>query len=88
MAQTISAITGTSQPRQWVEFERIKQNWKLQDGIKHPYMDQFTVSLERELFKDASISVSYIYRNWKNIIGVYDTLAQYAADRLPGHAPQ
>jgi len=62
---------------QWVEFERIKQNWKLQDGIKHPYMNQFTFSLERELFRDASVSVSYIDRDWKNIIGVYDTLAAY-----------
>jgi hypothetical protein len=42
-------------------------------------MDQFTVSLERELFRDASVSVSYIYRNWKNIIGVYDTKAAYDA---------
>ena len=62
---------------EWVEFERIKQNWKLQDNIKHPYLNQFTVSLERELFKDASLSVSYIYRDWKNIIGVYDLLAVY-----------
>ena len=62
---------------EWQEFERIKQNWKLQDGIKHPYMNQFTFSLERELFKDTSISVSYINRDWKNIIGVYDTQAVY-----------
>ncbi len=62
---------------EWQEFERIKQNWKLQDNIKHPYMNQFTVSLERELFKDTSVSVSYIYRDWKNIIGRYDTLAVY-----------
>jgi len=62
---------------EWYEAERIEQNWKLQDGIKHPYMDQFTVSLERELFRDASVSVSYIYRNWKNQVGVYDTLAVY-----------
>ena len=68
---------------EWYEAERIEQNWKLQDGIKHPYMDQFTVSVERELFRDASVSVSYIYRNWKNIMGVYDTLAQYEAINQP-----
>jgi hypothetical protein len=68
---------------EWVEYDRVKQDWKLQDDIKHPYMDQFTVSLERELFKDASISVSYISRDWKNIIGVYDTLAQYEAINYP-----
>jgi hypothetical protein len=62
---------------EWVEYDRVQQNWELQDNIKHPYMEQFTVSLERELFQDASISVSYIAREWKDIIGVYDTLAQY-----------
>ena len=62
---------------EWQEFERVKQSWKLQDGIKHPYMNQFTFSLERELFQDASVSVSYIDRDWKDIIGVYDTLAAY-----------
>jgi len=62
---------------QWQEFETIKQSWKVQDGIKHPYMNQFTFSLERELFRDASVSVSYINRDWKDIIGVYDTLAAY-----------
>lgn len=62
---------------EWVEFDRVTQNWHLQDNIKHPYMNQFTVSLERELFKDASVTLSYIYRDWKNIIGVYDVLAEY-----------
>jgi hypothetical protein len=62
---------------EWVEYERIKQDWKLQDNIKHPYMNQYTFSIERELFRDASISVSYIHRYWKDIIGVYDLLAAY-----------
>jgi hypothetical protein len=68
----------TATPQQWVEIDRVTQNWKLEEGIKHPYMDQFTASIERELFKDTSFTVSFIYRNWKNQIGVYDTLAQYA----------
>jgi len=64
---------------QWYEWWRIKyeQLYQLQDGIKHPYMDQFTVGIERELFKDASLGVSFIYRDWKNIIGTYDTKADY-----------
>ena len=49
----------------------------LADNIKHPYMDQFTVAIERELFKDASLAVSFIYRSWKNMMGTYETLAQY-----------
>ncbi len=69
---------------EWQEFGRVKQNWRIQDGIKQPYLNQFTFSLERELFKDASVSVSYINRSWKNLIGVYDTLAVYEAYTPPG----
>ena len=68
---------------EWVEYDRVKQNWKLQDGIKHPYMNQYVVSLERELFRDASFSVSYIARDWKDIIGVYDIPAQYEPISYP-----
>jgi hypothetical protein len=67
----------------WQEFGRIVQNWKLDPNIKHPYMNQFTVSLERELFKDTSLSVAYIWRDWKNIIGVVDNLATYQATNFP-----
>ncbi len=63
--------------QQWYEFERIQHKYTLQSGIKHPYMDQVTVSLERELFKDTSLSVAYIYRKWNDIIGVVDHAAMY-----------
>jgi hypothetical protein len=63
---------------EWVEFGRIVQNWSIDPNIKHPYMNQFTVSIERELFKDTSLSVAYIWRDWKNIVGVLDTQAAYA----------
>jgi len=64
---------------QYVEDYRIvfENLYKISDDIKHPYMNQYVVSLERELFKDASVSVSYINRNWKNIIGQNDLLADY-----------
>lgn len=62
----------------WIEMWRdVHQEVTLSDNVKHPYMDQYTVAIERELFKDASLGVSFIYRKWKNILGVYDTLAQY-----------
>jgi hypothetical protein len=50
---------------------------QLADNVRHPYMDQFTVAIERELFKDASIALSFIYRKWQDMLGVYDTLAEY-----------
>jgi len=65
----------------WVEYERIVHGealYSIDDNIKHPYMDQITVGIERELFKDASFSATFIYRNWKNIMGRIDTLAQYS----------
>ncbi len=34
--------------------------------ISMPYMNQFTVGIERELFKDLSVGVNYIYRVTKN----------------------
>ena len=49
----------------------------MNSDIKHPYMAQFTVSLERELFKDTSFSVTYINRKWNNLIGAYDRVAAY-----------
>ena len=63
--------------QEWYEFDRITQNWQLQENIKHPYLSQLTISIERELFKDASISFAYIQRDWKNIIGVYDLDSTY-----------
>jgi hypothetical protein len=65
---------------QYVEDYRVvyENLFRIADGIKHPYMNQYVVSLERELFKDASFSVSYIRRDWKDIIGVYDLQADYS----------
>lgn len=65
--------------KKWVEFSRAVHEdlYSLDPDIKHPYMDQYIVSLERELFTDASFSVTYIHRDWKNIIGRYDTLSKY-----------
>ncbi len=58
----------------WVEDYRIVHTslYTMDPDIKHPYMDQFTVSLERELFKDTSLSVTYINRKWNHIIGPVD----------------
>jgi hypothetical protein len=64
---------------EWMEWMRISHEdlYKMDPDIKHPYMEQFTVGLERELFKDSSFSISYIYRNWKNIMGPIDRNADY-----------
>jgi hypothetical protein len=50
----------------------------LADGISHPYMSQFTVSIERELFKDASLTVSGIWRSWHDFLFHYDRATTWA----------
>lgn len=74
---------------EWVEFERIVHEnlYTMDPNIKHPYMEQFTLGIERELFKDASLSVTYINRSWKNIIGPVDRAADYdtITQSVPGY---
>ncbi len=67
--------TGTG----WEEmFRTVHQSlYKMDPDIKHPYMDQVTAGFERELFRDASLGVTFIYRKWNNIIGPVDRAAQY-----------
>ena len=69
----------------WYEWEGKWYKWYQQelsetilaDDIKHPYMDQFTIGIERELFKDTSFGISYINRRWKSILNTYDILGEY-----------
>lgn len=65
--------------KKWVEFERIVHEslYKMDPDINHPYLNQFTIGIERELFRDTSFSVTYINREWKNIIGPVDRASDY-----------
>ena len=56
--------------------------YNMDPDIKHPYMTQWTVGIERELFKDTAFSVTYINRRWNNIIGVIDRAADYTTDSV------
>ncbi len=63
---------------EWVEYNRITHGtWQIDANIKHPYLSQFTLGVERELFKDTSLSVTYIDRRWKNPVGSWDNLATW-----------
>lgn len=65
---------------QWVEFFRDVYDdtrFILDPDIKHPHMNQFTIALERELFKDTSLGVAYIHRDWKNAQNRVDLLANW-----------
>jgi outer membrane receptor protein involved in Fe transport len=63
---------------EWVESQRTTHGtWRLDPQLKHPYLNQFTVGIERELFKDASLSVTYVNRRWKNPVGAWDDAATW-----------
>jgi len=64
---------------EWVEYEHtvFENIYRMDPDIVHPYMDQFTVSIERELFKDASLALTYIDRRWKKQIAPIDMAANY-----------
>ena len=63
---------------EWDVFEHlVHPPYVVDPDIQHPYMTQWTVGIERELFKDTSFSVTYIDRVWNNLIGHYDTLGVY-----------
>ena len=77
---------------EWVEWFRIPPNpYSIDSNLKHPYMAQWTVAIERELFRDASFGVAYINRKWNDIIGQYDRAGQYderifTSSYLPGQS--
>jgi hypothetical protein len=63
---------------EWIEYNRVSHGtWSIDPNIKHPYLEQITVGVERELFKDTSFSVTYINRSMKNIVGPYNKLGTY-----------
>ena len=63
----------------WSEHSRTPfAAYTMDPDIKHPYMAQFTVGIERELFKDTSFGVTYINRKWNDLIGRYNRAADYA----------
>ena len=41
---------------------------KIHPGLKNQHTDQFTVSLEREIFQNFSLALTYIHRNTKDMI--------------------
>jgi hypothetical protein len=63
----------------WYEWFRIppQGSYPIDPNIRHPYMTQWTVGIERDLFKDTSIGITYINRKWKDMIGRYDRAAEY-----------
>ena len=51
--------------------------YSMDQNINHPYIDQFSVGIERELFKDVTFSTTYIYKSNKNIIEAVNTAGEF-----------
>lgn len=51
--------------------------YTIDDKIRHPNMDQFIVSLEREIFEDASVGVTFILRKNRDIIDRINYTGQF-----------
>ena len=50
----------------------------MDQDIKHPSMDQFSLGITRELAKDLSLELTYIYRNSNDILDVVNLNATWA----------
>ena len=63
----------------WVEWFRISHEdlYTIDPDIRHPYMNQIVAGVERDLSNNMSLSATFIYRKWENIIGPIDTAADY-----------
>lgn len=53
------------------------EKYSIDPDISMPYVDQYTVGLERELIKDLTLGVTYIYRNFQNFIDRVNTTGEF-----------
>ena len=54
---------------QWIlQLEDVWEPYQIDPDLKHPYMQQFVVGIERELAKDISVGASFIYRTNKDLL--------------------
>ncbi|MEO6237743.1 MAG: TonB-dependent receptor [Vicinamibacterales bacterium] len=53
-------------------------NQRVDPNIRQPYLDQYLAGVEHEFFKDFSVNLQYIHRNFKDLFGWLDTGSIYA----------
>lgn len=61
----------------WYKSEPDPYIYQVDPDVKHPFVREFTAGFERELFRDASLSISYYYRKVARFIGLVNTAARY-----------
>jgi len=50
---------------------------RVDPDIRHPGSDQYSLSIERELTRDLSVELVYVYKKFINILGCVETLGQW-----------
>ncbi len=68
---SLSPINAVWDNGDWTtQFQSNDPSWglKIQSGLKNQHTDQFTINLERELFRNFSVGATYINRVTKNVI--------------------
>jgi len=63
---------------QYVEYNRVAgTSYSYDPNLKMPFMREYMAAVEHELFKDASLSLTFFYRKLARAIGTVNTLGQY-----------
>ena len=57
-------------------------NTTIDDGIRHSYVDQYVVGIEREVVTDVSVQVQYVRRICDRFSGVLQTTESLSSDRF------
>jgi outer membrane receptor protein involved in Fe transport len=62
------------------------QGYRVDENLKNPRTDQFSIGLERELFPDFSVGMTYVYKNqvdniaYVNAAGIYEEVQRVSPD--------
>src|SRR5262249_54055534 len=64
--------------KQWITFSDTPHEYTINPDIKHPYVKQFTVGVDRELPWGISFGGHYVQRSWHNIIEDVNVTGQWA----------
>ena len=86
--QTVQITARVLGPNNYQELSRFTPatNQLVDPSIKQAYLDQYLVGAERELFRDLSVKLQYVQREYKQLFNWIDTKSVYAptTGRDPG----
>lgn len=62
---------------EWMYTIEGEEGYRVDENLKNPRTDQFSIGLERELFPDFSVGITYIYKKQINNIGYVNAAGIY-----------